>query len=322
MKNRTWISKMVLIMGILSILRLPVKAQEVGEISVPPPAAAVELYNAGLELAGSQQFAEASLKFEEALALAPTFTAARYNLGLIYRQLGEKEKAVEELQQSLSGAPQPAMAHRILGELLADLVRIDEAIEQYEAALSLDETQTDLHYAIATLLHRHAKTKEDKQRTIEAYEAAIEKAPRHSSARSAYSSLAQLYYHAGDKEKALHNYDMACRYDASNADLHYNRGVLLNQMSRIQDAVDALKTSIELESPNGKAQYALAEIYYSKLHMDEKAIDAYEAAAADPHFSKATQARDHAKMIKEYLEKKREAEAEADAAMEEGDGSQ
>jgi superkiller protein 3 len=284
-------------------------AQEAKTAEIPP--AAAEAYNQGLELAQSGQYAEARAKFEEALRLAPDFREAHYNLGLVLRQLGEKEAAIAELQQSLEGSPEPALAQRIIGELLAELGRIPEAIAAFEKALEMDPEMTDLYYVEADLLARGAETPEDRQEVIAAYERALAKAPRHPRARKAYRALGKLYYRAGDREKALENYLKAVKLDPKDPELHYNCGILQSQLGKLRDAIASLKKAIELKDPNGKAHYALAGIYYNKLQKDEEAAAEYELAAQDPNFPKAEQAAERARIIREYLEKKKEAERQA-----------
>ncbi|MBD3336852.1 MAG: tetratricopeptide repeat protein [Candidatus Eisenbacteria bacterium] len=289
-------------------------AQTAGEIEVPPSPRAVELYNEGLELASAGQFTAARGRFEEALIHSPQFHAARYNFGLVLRQLGEYEAAAEAIKEGLPGAPQPEMAQRILGDVLARLGRVTEALAAYDAALELDPEMTELHFAKAQLLYQRAETDEQRQAAIAAYDAALEADPDHPAAGRAYTALAKLHYGIGQKQTALEMYREALGADPDNAELHYNIGVLQSQIGQLTDAVRSLQRAIELRSPNGKAQYVLAGIYYNKLQQDEQAIAAYEAAAADPDFSKAADAAQRADAIREYLEKKAAAEAEAEAA--------
>jgi tetratricopeptide (TPR) repeat protein len=290
---------------LLAIVLLgPATAQEVGEIKVPPPAKAVELYNQGLELAQGSKFREARVKFEEALTIAPDFSEASYNLGLVLRQIGENEAAVEALQKSIDGAPQPALACRILAETLVDLGRTQEAVDKYKNAIELDPEMKELHYVIADLLYKSAKTDEEKQGAIIAYLNALKEAPRHPSARRAYRTLAKLYYKQANREKALEMYVKASKLDPKDAELHYNCGVLYNQVGKPKEAVASLKKATELKNPNGKAYYALAGIYYNKLSMDEEAVAAYESAAKDPDFNKVKEAKERAQMIRDYLEQK------------------
>ena len=308
---------LVSMLALLALAGIPgVPAQET-QTDPPVPVEAVESYNAGLELAQSGKFSEARTKFEEALATAPAFGAARYNLGLVLRQLGDKQGAVKELLASLADAPQPAAAHRILGELLAELDRAADAMTHYEKALALDAEMSDLYYVMADLLQRTAKTEDETSAAVAAYERALEKVPRNPSALRAYKILGKAYYRGGQREKALTMYDRAARLDPKDAELQYNRGVLSNQLDKTEQAIEALEKAIELKNPNGKAFFALAEIYYNTLHLDEKAARAYESAAADPEFNKLDLANERALMIREYLEKK----AQAEKTAEDGAGS-
>lgn len=287
---------------LITALACSATAQETAAPAHPPQA--VELYNEGLELAQTGKYAEARSKFEEALGIAADFTEARYNLGLVLRQLGEKEAAVNELQKSLDGSPQPALACQLLGQTLAELGRTDEAVQAYRDAMNHDETLTNLHYTIADIVYKAAKTDEDKAKALAAYEAALKAAPRDPAARKAYRVVAKMYYKAAAYEKALDAYVKASKLSPKDADLHYNVGVLYNRTGNPKQAIASLKQAIALQNPNGKAYYAMAGIYYNRLKDDEAAADAYEKAAKDESFNKAADAAERAQMIRTYLEQK------------------
>ncbi len=79
---------------------------------------------------------EAIAALEEAVKQDPTNVDARYQLALLYKQRGEKEKAVallREIVESERGASL-AEAHLALAELLMEMGKKDEAVESYRAA--------------------------------------------------------------------------------------------------------------------------------------------------------------------------------------------
>ena len=145
------------------------------------------------------------------------------------RRLGENEAAADHLRDSLEGSPSPGTACRILAETLSDLGRTDEAIAAYREAMTHGPEMKNLHYVIADIVYKKAKTDEEKQQAIDAYLAALKAAPRDPSARKAYRTLAKLYYKQANHEKALENYVKASKLEPKDSGLHYNVGVLYNK---------------------------------------------------------------------------------------------
>jgi len=83
---------------------------------------------------------EAEKRFQLALAAAPDFQNARFNLGAVYLKQGKKEQGVLELEHVLKAEPNRADAHLLLGIALEALGKPDEAKPHFCAADKLGET--------------------------------------------------------------------------------------------------------------------------------------------------------------------------------------
>ncbi|MBP7999871.1 MAG: tetratricopeptide repeat protein [Chloroflexi bacterium] len=68
-------------------------------------------------LAQDNEQQRAIAAFEQALALNPALPNAAYNIGLIYRDRGEKEAAITWFQRALQSDPQDRHAQQILQKL-------------------------------------------------------------------------------------------------------------------------------------------------------------------------------------------------------------
>jgi len=93
----------------------------------------IALHMLGLVALADQNFDQAVLMFEQALAVNPNNVDAACNLGVALRGLGRLDEAVEAFRRA---GPEDATALYNLGLTLSDLGRPQKARETYEAALS------------------------------------------------------------------------------------------------------------------------------------------------------------------------------------------
>ena len=288
-----------------------------GETAPAPPAgaptlppAAAQPYNEGLELATAGQFAEARAKFEAAIAVVPDYAPAHYNLALVLKNVGELAGSRAAFEKALALDPSNTQIPRFLAEVRFGLGDFPAAIEAYRQAIALDTTQVALYYALAQAVEKTATAPEEVGPAIAAWQEALRRGPAEAGAFGAASTVARLSLQANRPEDALQAYNTAIRLRPDHAESHYNKAVVLNKLKRFQDAIPVLEKAIALKTPNGAAHYLLASIYYQQLKDEAKAITHFEAAAADPAYPKKADAAKYAASIKDYLEKKKAAEAE------------
>ncbi len=98
---------------------------------------AVRFYNQGIENVKNEQYEEAAENFRKAIFQDKSLNDAYFNLGSVYRELGETDKAKEILSVLLRRDPFDDEAVFYLGKLYFDL-------EEYESALVYLNTITDL----------------------------------------------------------------------------------------------------------------------------------------------------------------------------------
>jgi tetratricopeptide (TPR) repeat protein len=103
-----------------------------------------------------------------------------------------------------------------------------------------------------------------------------------SDARSRHILDAGLAYHAGEYERALREIDAALALQPGDADGFYNRGIVLGQLDRPAEALEAFRRATELRPSNARAQYN-AGVALGQLGRFDEAVEAYECAVAlDP----------------------------------------
>src|ERR1700756_5333734 len=85
----------------------------------------VQVYNQGIQLMHSKKFAEAQVKFEQALAENPNFAEAHNNLGYSLRKQGPQNysKALEHYNKAIQLKPNLAEAYEYRGVLFLKMGR-------------------------------------------------------------------------------------------------------------------------------------------------------------------------------------------------------
>ena len=108
-----------------------------------------------------------------AIALAPDYVEAHYNLGLLLQQARRAEEALAAYREALRVAPDHKRALNNLSDLLVDLDRVDEAIQCCRQAIALDPGYAKAHHNLGRA-YSHAGRFEE---ALPALYRAIELAP-------------------------------------------------------------------------------------------------------------------------------------------------
>ena len=119
------------------------------------------------------QVALARQHLERALALAPDFPDAHYNLGSVALAEGDTEAAIAAYRQAIALRPDYPEAHNNLGGLLAASGVFDEALVHYRLAVRFDPRHAGAHYNLANVLLVRGETEE----AIRHYRLALDAAP-------------------------------------------------------------------------------------------------------------------------------------------------
>lgn len=90
-------------------------------------------------------------ELEQTLRLEPNFVPAIYNLGVVYKNLGEQERAREQFRKVLQKDPQQVNAFLQIGDTYATQGFFDEARDEYKKAKELDFANPDIDGALKDL---------------------------------------------------------------------------------------------------------------------------------------------------------------------------
>jgi len=120
---------------------------------------ALSAFNRGVGLLEQYHYSEAVAAFDEALAIAPGWSAARFNQGLAYLNMQESagardnlDRAQQVLEAILTDEPEHLHARFCLGLLHQHLGRTEQAAACFEAVHKADPTDPYVTYKLAEVL--------------------------------------------------------------------------------------------------------------------------------------------------------------------------
>lgn len=159
--------------------------------------------------------------------------------------LGNFEEAKTTLFVARDSAPEDAEVDQLLGSALEAQGDNEAAMETYLSALRKDPKSPDTHMQSASLaidLHRYQDGKEHSQEAADLYLQAGDKA----AAGEAYWELGWSYYMLNDWPKSLEAGQRALKWNPELNPVHFNLGLALLQMGRVDEARSEYEEGIKL----------------------------------------------------------------------------
>ncbi len=114
--------------------------------------------NLGIALVAQQKLEAAKTALEAATAKLPRDPYAWYNLGLVYKDLGDAEHGVAAFAHVAEIVPGEADPQYFLGYLKTQQQKYDEAIEAFEKALAAYPYHASAEFGLARALQRKGDT--------------------------------------------------------------------------------------------------------------------------------------------------------------------
>ncbi len=287
---------------ILLLLLTPVAAfpQE----AKPPAASAADAkgeayyhYTLGrlyLELAGdfnrSDQLRRAVDEFKETLKYDPNATDAVVQLAEAYRRGGRVREAVVEARQLVEKDPDNLAAHRLLGRVYFQTLGETDAgpseagatpkdtlalaIQEYEQIVRLAPDDTDSLLDLARL-YRLANDLPKAEATLKQL---LEEEP---SSEVGLAALASVYSDKGEYQKAVELLTSATAESATPR-LLASLAFAYEQAGNHDNAIDAYRRAVQLDSKNFELRRRLAEVLLEAERLDEAMTEYQELAKSDP----------------------------------------
>ena len=188
----------------------------------------VKTYNSAKNLEGEEKnetIKNAIKEFNSAVSIKPDESFNYTMLSTCYYELGETDTSAELITKAVSISPDDFNANLTAGQILTRNGRPDDALLYLEKAVELE--------------------------------------PQNS---SAIRTLAQTYYDIGNTDASISTYERAINATGDNktkADLHFNLGILYNQVGEFDAAEDHFTTALDLNPNDVEAILGMAQTFES-----------------------------------------------------------
>ncbi len=208
------------------------------------------------------RYDEAYTHYARAVELVPDFGLAYQYWGTGLMAQNEPEQASNRFRQALRHLPNSAVSHRELGRALGKMNRLDEAVEHFEAAIRIDPGDADAFTGLGIACRRLDRLDE----AVRNLRRAVKIDPRHARAQQ---ELGGLLFNRADSDaainEALTHYRRALEVDPNHALTHRNVGVCLMELGRIDEAIGALRRSLQLNPDMSDARLELEKAMKMKI---------------------------------------------------------
>jgi tetratricopeptide (TPR) repeat protein len=239
-----------------------------------------------------------------------------HQLGNVYSKRGDSDAAMRHQQQAIAIAPEFAAAHYQLGLLYAQEKQWGDAITSYRTAYAHDATLVEALYNLAQAYLRTGDTvaareqmarfEEQKATLAPLYQlrGALQRTRGTVERAQILANIGRLYLKNGLYEKAVWEYQKAIGLDAELVPAYNGMGIAFTMLERYPEAVVAQEKALELQPDFAKAYAGLGLVYF-RQNEAELALEHYRhAVALEPEFLDA-----HLKIGIILLNQKRYAEA-------------
>ena len=214
------------------------------------------LNSLGNALGDAEQFEEAAIVYQRALALDSRHAIVTNNLGNVLKKLKRFDQSLAAYTRAIEIDPQLAPAHNGRAAIFVELRQFDQAIGAARQAIALDPNLADAWNNLGFALQETGRSREG----VEALQMAARIAPN---ASDIFLNLGVSLQAVGRREEAVAAYRRATQLNPDCVGAYNNMGTALRDLLRIDEAIEALKKAIELRpdaaGPYGNLGIALVD---------------------------------------------------------------
>lgn len=205
------------------------------------------------------QLESAKVQLEDLYRTQPDNHSVAYSLALCHIKLGETHRGQEILKNLEEGSKPSAGLYLMLGKAYQEARLLGEAIRVLKRALTLDATVkgANYHLALTSLMDQEMAAFSVAKRHLQ-HELAQE-------ADQYYPNylLAVIYFHERQFKEAIPHLEKAISADPGNPDPYLYLGQCQLQMGATDEAIRALKKSIELTRNPRRNDFQMGRAHYS-----------------------------------------------------------
>lgn len=180
----------------------------------------------------------------KAIQIDSSLSIAYNNRGIIYLERNQLDNAILDFNQALALDSTFAYAYSNRGIAKTNSKKYTEAIIDHSMAISLDSSKGEFFINRGVCMY----FLEDYNTAIQDYNKGIELIPDYKvkSLNFAYLSRGNAYLKAGQKQKALLDFNKSIEVYVKNPSSYYNRGLLFRELGQLDKACDDWKTGSKL----------------------------------------------------------------------------
>jgi tetratricopeptide (TPR) repeat protein len=213
-------------------------------------------YNRANALAGQGRFEEAAEGFGEAVRLNPRHALALVNHGNALFMLARMDEALARYDQAIAVQPNLIQAHTSRGNLLLRLERNAEALAACDRAIALQPDHPSAHANRAAALFALDRLEE----AVAACDRAIAVQPR---LTAVYAVRGNALRCLGRHAEALASCDAGLALGDS-ASLRHNRGCVLYEQARLDEAMAAFQACLTMDPGHAEARLNTAYVQLAR----------------------------------------------------------
>jgi tetratricopeptide (TPR) repeat protein len=225
---------------------------------------AAALCEAGLRHLRAEQYLDAQLCCQQALAADPDHADTLHLMGLLSFQAEHHDLAVEWFSRAIRQDAKPQYLLS-LGAALQNQGRLEESLQTYEKAAQLKPDAAVLRRFVGDVLVKLNRP----EQAVVSFQRALELDPRD---RNAAFSGGTLYFQLGRLDEALICFNLCERLQPDNAATLRKRALVLCGLKRFEEALVDSERSHALEPSNAEAGNQTGTILKSLGRNDEALV--------------------------------------------------
>ena len=217
--------------------------------------------------------------FRRAIACAPDFSEAHFNLAVAYYALDALEPAAACLHRVLQLNPNAVAALERLGLILFRLDRIEDAFDCFKRATALDDGLDEAHYYMGVILQNAGQP----DAAVDCYRRAL---TINAGLAEAHNNLGVCLRLLGQIDEAIACCTEALALAPNFALAHNNLGLFYKDVGRLDEAVDSYRRAIACDPAYTQAHSNLLYLLYfhpdhndASILLEAKKLAAGEALA-------------------------------------------
>jgi tetratricopeptide (TPR) repeat protein len=202
--------------------------------------------------------------------------------GYQQQQIAQKDKfaqAEKIMSGFLASHPQDPYVCSKLGALYVQVGKVESGIELLERGLRFAAKNEEILYELYYHLGIACSRKQQIDRAIASYQAAIQLNISSLLKLGAYNNLGNLWRTTGNLQPAKSAYQVVLQIDPNFAIGYYNLGITLKAMGQFVEAIAAYKQAIKL-NPNYAQAYQNLGVVLLKLGRVSEGLTAFQQAIA------------------------------------------